>query len=294
MTPVVELQGARKRFGAVEALKGVDLTIGAGELVALLGPNGAGKTTSIALMLGLRYPTGGRARLFGLDPNDRRARSRCGVMLQESGTTAVLTVAEIVDLFRAYYPSPLPTARAIRLAGLDDKAGARIGTLSGGERQRLYFALAVCGDPEALFLDEPTVGMDVETRRAVLDSIRSLSNAGKTIVLTTHYLEEADQLAHRIVVIDHGVVIADATPREIKSRIPSKRVNFHAETAIDDVVFKGLPVQNLEIAGERVHLLSNEPEAVLRGLFERGVVVRDLEVTGADLEEAFLSLTRRA
>jgi ABC-2 type transport system ATP-binding protein len=294
MTPVVELQGARKRFGAIEALKGVDLTIGAGELVALLGPNGAGKTTSIALMLGLRHPTGGRARLFGLDPNDRRARSRCGVMLQESGTTAVLTVAEIVDLFRAYYPSPLPTARAIRLAGLDDKAGARIGTLSGGERQRLYFALAVCGDPEALFLDEPTVGMDVETRRAVLDSIRSLSNAGKTIVLTTHYLEEADQLAHRIVVIDHGVVIADATPREIKSRIPSKRVNFRAEAAIDEAVFKGLPVQNLEIAGERVHLLSNEPEAVLRGLFERGVAVRDLEVTGADLEEAFLSLTGRA
>jgi len=294
MTPVVELEGARKRFGAVEALKGVDLTIGAGELVALLGPNGAGKTTSIALMLGLRQPTGGRARLFGLDPNDRRARSRCGVMLQESGTTAVLTVAEIVDLFRAYYPSPLPTTRAIQLAGLNEKAGAKIGTLSGGERQRLYFALAVCGDPEALFLDEPTVGMDVETRRAVLDSIRSLSAAGKTIVLTTHYLEEADQLAHRIVVIDHGIVIADATPREIKSRIPSKRVNFHAETAIADVVFKGLPVQNLEIVDHRVHLLSNEPEAVLRGLFERGVVVRDLEVTGADLEEAFLSLTRRA
>ncbi len=174
-------------------------------------------------MLGLRRPTAGEVRLFGHDPNDRRARSRCGVMLQESGTTGVLTVREIVDLFRAYYPSPLPAARAIALAGLDAKAGARIGTLSGGERQRLYFALAVCGDPEALFLDEPTVGMDVETRRAVLESIRSLSAAGKTIVLTTHYLEEADQLAHRIVVIDHGVVIADATPREIKARIPSKR-----------------------------------------------------------------------
>jgi ABC-2 type transport system ATP-binding protein len=116
-----------------------------------------------------------------------------------------------VDLFRAYYPSPLPTDRAIALAGLEPKAGARIGTLSGGERQRLYFALAVCGDPEALFLDEPTVGMDVEARRGVLASIRALSSAGKTIVLTTHYLEEADQLAHRIVVIDHGVVIADAT-----------------------------------------------------------------------------------
>ena len=215
-------------------------------------------------------------------------------MLQESGTTGMLTVREIVDLFRAYYPSPLPAARAITLAGLDAKAGARAGTLSGGERQRLYFALAVCGDPEALFLDEPTVGMDVETRRGVLESIRSLSAAGKTIVLTTHYLEEADQLAHRIVVIDRGVVIADATPREIKARIPSKRINFRPETAVGDATFRGLPVQNLEIADHRVHLLSNEPEVVLRALFERGVVVRDLEVTGADLEEAFLSLTSRA
>jgi len=290
---IVELRGARKRFGEVEAVKGVDLTIGAGELVAMLGPNGAGKTTSISLMLGLRRPTAGEARLFGLDPADRRARSRCGVMLQESGTTGVLTVREIVDLFRAYYPSPLPTARAIALAGLEAKADSRAGTLSGGERQRLYFALAVCGDPEALFLDEPTVGMDVEARRGVLHGIRALSAAGKTIVLTTHYLEEADQLASRIVVIDRGVVIADATPREIKSRIPSKRINFRPETAVGEPTFHGLPVQNLEIADHRVHLLSNEPEAVLRGLFERGVVVRDLEVTGADLEEAFLSMTRR-
>jgi ABC-2 type transport system ATP-binding protein len=294
MAMVVELRGARKRFGELEAVKGVDLAIRAGEMVALLGPNGAGKTTSISLMLGLRRPTSGEARLFGVKPEDRRARSRCGVMLQESGTTGVLTVREMVDLFRSYYPSPLPTTRAIALAGLDEKAGARIGTLSGGERQRLYFALAVCGDPEALFLDEPTVGMDVEARRGVLDGIRALSRAGKTIVLTTHYLEEADQLAHRIVVIDHGIVIADATPREIKARIPSKRVNFTAESAIGEATFSGLPVQSLEIAGHLVHLLSHEPETVLRGLFERGVVLRDLEVTGADLEEAFLSMTRRA
>src|SRR5213593_3263288 len=293
MSPVVELRAARKRFGQVEALKGVDLAIGSGELVAMLGPNGAGKTTAISLMLGLRRPTGGEARLFGRDPADQRARSRCGVMLQESGTTGVLTVRELVDLFRSYYPSPLPAATAIARAGLDAKAGARAGTLSGGERQRLYFALAVCGDPEALFLDEPTVGMDVETRRGVLESIRSLSAAGKTIVLTTHYLDEADQLAHRIVVIDRGVVIADATPREIKSRIPSKRINFKPDTAVGASTFSGLPVQGLEVADHRVHLLSNEPEAVLRALFERGVVMRDLEVTGADLEEAFLSLTRR-
>src|SRR5437867_1836533 len=293
MSPVVELRAARKRFGQVEALKGVDLAIGTGELVAMLGPNGAGKTTSISLMLGLRRPTGGEARLFGFDPADQRARSRCGVMLQESGTTGVLTVRELVDLFRSYYPSPLPAATAIARAGLDAKAGARAGTLSGGERQRLYFALAVCGDPEALFLDEPTVGMDVEGRRAVLDSIRALSAAGKTIVLTTHYLEEADQLARRIVVIDRGVIIADATPRQLKSRIPSKRVSFSAGAPLGDAIFQGLAVQSVEVSGRRVRLLSHEPERVLKTLFERGVAVEDLEVTGADLEEAFLSLTAR-
>lgn len=290
---MVELRAVRKRFGQVEALQGVDLVIGARELVAMLGPNGAGKTTSISLMLGLRRPTGGEARLFGFDPADQRARSRCGVMLQESGTTGVLTVRELVDLFRSYYPSPLPAATAIARAGLDAKAGARAGTLSGGERQRLYFALAVCGDPEALFLDEPTVGMDVEGRRAVLDSIRALSAVGKTIVFTTHYLEEADQLARRIIVIDRGVVIADATPREIKSQIPSKRISFHTGAPVSDATFRGLPVQNLEVADHRVRLLSNEPELVLKALFERGVAVHDLEVTGADLEEAFLSLTTR-
>src|SRR5260370_36128240 len=214
-------------------------------------------------MLGLGRATGGEARLFGFDPGDQRARSRCGVMLQESGTTGVLTVRELVDLFRSYYPSPLPAATAIARAGLDAKAGARAATLSGGERQRLYFALAVCGDPEALFLDEPTVGMDVEGRRAVLGSLRALSAAGKTIVLTTHYLEEADQLAHRIIVIDHGVVIADATPREIKSRIPSKRINFRPGTAVGAATFNGLPVPNLEIADHRVPLLSNAPAAVV-------------------------------
>jgi ABC-2 type transport system ATP-binding protein len=290
---VVELRAARKRFGQVEALKCVDLAIGAGELVALLGPNGAGKTTSISLMLGLRRPTTGAARLFGLDPADRRARSRCGVMLQESGTTGVLTVREIVDLFRAYYPASLPAERAIVLAGLEAKANARIATLSGGERQRLYFALAVCGDPDALFLDEPTVGMDVEGRRAVLASIRTLSAAGKTIVLTTHYLEEADHLASRIVVIDRGVVIADATPREIKARIPSKRISFGVTAPVGDAAFQGLPVQSLEVQDRRVSLLSSEPEQVLKALFERSVTICDLEVTGADLEEAFLSLTSR-
>ena len=291
MATVVELIAARKRFGNVEAVRGVDLAIAAGEVVALLGPNGAGKTTSISLMLGLRQPTSGEARLFGLSPSDRRARSRCGVMLQESGVTAVLRVAEIVDLFRSYYPAPLPTERVLALSGLTDKAASFTGRLSGGERQRLYFALAICGDPEALFLDEPSVGMDVTARRGMVETIRAFAAAGKTIVLTTHYLDEADQLARRIVVIDHGVVIADASPPQIKARVASKRVSFSTTPPLTDDVLRTLPVRLLERDGARVRLLSGEPERLLHLLFERGVPVHELEVVGADLEEAFISLT---
>ena len=168
-----------------------------------------------------------------------------------------------------------------------------MGRLSGGQRQRLYFALAICGDPEVLFLDEPTVGMDVEGRLAFLASIRALAADGRTVVLTTHYLEEADELAERVVVIDHGVVVADAPPRELKSRIAVRRVSFRAGTPVGEATFAGLPVVNLEIAGDRVRLLTSEPEIVLRRLFEGGAMIGELEVAGASLEEAFLSLTGR-
>jgi ABC-2 type transport system ATP-binding protein len=292
-SPVVELIEASKRYGQVEALRGVSLTIQPGEIVAMLGPNGAGKTTSISLMLGLRQPTGGQVRLFGLPPTDRRARSRAGVMLQESGTTGVLTVRELVALFGTYYPSPLPTDRAVAMAGLADKADARVATLSGGQRQRLYFALAICGDPDVLFLDEPTVGMDIEARRAFVASIQTLAGAGKTVVFTTHYLREAEELARRIVVIDRGLVIADATPRELMSKVAAKRVSFSVSPPLAADAFGGLALAALDVSDGRVRFLTNEPEVILRALFERGVEMRDLEVIGADLEEAFLSLTRR-
>jgi ABC-2 type transport system ATP-binding protein len=290
---IVELIEVHKRYGAVEALRGVSLAIRAGEVLAMLGPNGAGKTTSISLMVGLRRATSGQARLFGLDPTDRRARSRSGVMLQESGVPATLTVREVIDLFRSYYGAPLTTVRAIDLAGLGARADARVGRLSGGERQRLYLALAICGDPEVLFLDEPTVGMDVEARRACLETIADLARAGRTIVLTTHYLEEADQVAQRVVVIDRGAIIADGAPGEIKARVASKRVRFRTPTELGRADFAGLPVERLEIEGAEVRFLSNEPEAVLRELFRRKVVLSDLEVAGAALEEAFISLTNR-
>jgi ABC-2 type transport system ATP-binding protein len=290
MPVAAQLIDATKKYGAVEALKGVSLDIELGQVVAMLGPNGAGKTTSISLLLGLRKPTSGKARLFGLDPSDLNARSRVGVMLQESGIPEMLKVREIVDLFRSYYPKPMARDRAISMAGLEEKANALVKQLSGGQRQRLYFALAVCGDPEVLFLDEPTVGMDVEGRRSFIERIAEFANMGRTVVLTTHYLEEADQLAKRVVVIDRGLVIADASPREIKSRVAGKRVRFTA-AALTDKDLDGLQVTASTIADHRVQLLTNQPEAILRELFRRGVEISDLEVSGADLEDAFISLT---
>ena len=293
MAAVVELVGAHKSFGETEAVRGVDLAIEPGRLVAILGPNGAGKTTVISLMLGLRKPTAGRALLFGIDPADRRARSRVGVMLQESGVPNTLKVKELMGLFASYYPHSLPLSRTLALSDLADKADSSVGQLSGGQKQRLYFALAICGDPEVIFLDEPTVGMDVQYRRLFLDSIRQFATAGKTIILTTHYLDEADELAERIVVIGHGKVIADGTPREIKSRVAGKKMSFTSD-GMSASNFDGLPVSNLDIRDGRVKLLSNAPEDVLRELFRRGLTIADLEVTGADLEEAFISITREA
>jgi len=291
--PTVELVGVTKRYGELVAVDNVSLAIQSGELVAMLGPNGAGKTTSINLMLGLRKPTSGQARLFGMDPKDLKARSRIGVMLQESGVPGMLRVEELVGLFCSYYPRPLPAAQAIAMAGLEEKAKTLVKDLSGGQHQRLYLALALCGDPEVLFLDEPTVGMDVEGRRRFLREIADLGARGRTIVLTTHYLEEADQLAQRIIVIDRGRLVADASPAQIKSRVAGKRITFTTAAMLDEGQLTGLPLNSQQIEDHHVRLLTNQPEEVLRELFRRGVEVSNLEVAGADLEEAFVAMTSR-
>ena len=290
MTPAAQLVDATKRYGSVEALKGISFEIELGDVVAMLGPNGAGKTTAISLLLGLRKPTSGKALLFGVDPTNLLARSRVGVMLQESGVPGMLKVSEIVDLFRSYYPNPLPRERAVAMAGLEEKANSLVKELSGGQRQRLYFALAVCGNPDVLFLDEPTVGMDVEGRRSFIERIAEFAKMGRTVVLTTHYLEEADQLAKRVIVIDRGVVIADAPPAEIKSKVAGRRVRFVA-AGLDEKDLEGLPVSAATVKDHSVQLLTNQPEAVLRELFRRGVDMTELEVSGADLEDAFIALT---
>jgi ABC-2 type transport system ATP-binding protein len=292
--PVIEMASVHKAFGTIRALNGVDLRIERGECVAILGPNGAGKTTAISLMLGMREPTAGTVRFLGLPPGSREARSRRAAMLQDSGVPASLTVRELVDLFRAYYPAPMAAADALDLAGLGDQARKRAGALSGGQRQRLYFALAVCGNPPVLFLDEPTVAMDVASRIAFLDSVAGFAAAGRTVVLTTHFMEEADQVAQRIVVIDRGRIIADAPPSQVKARACGKRVRFRVAQVIDDEVFRGMPLTGLAMRESEVRFLTNEPEPILAELFRRGTPISDLEVGGADLEEAFLALTGAA
>ena len=287
---VVQLVDAHKSFGRVEALRGVSLTVRPGELVGFLGPNGAGKTTAISLMIGLRRPSSGKALLFGLDPNDLRARSRTGVMLQESGIPLTLKVREVVDLFRTYYPKPLPTATVVEMADLGDFQGKLIKNLSGGQRQRVYFALAICGDPDALFLDEPTVGLDTATRRAFWEQVRGFKKRGKSIVLTTHYLDEADALADRIVVIDHGLIVVEDSPDAIRGRVPGKKVTFHWPGVTAEAM-AGLPVESLVVDGPRVAFLTSSPEEVLRALFAQGAPLTELEVAGAGLEEAVLVLT---
>ncbi len=289
--PIVELRGVTKRYGDVVALDGVDLEVRRGEIVAFLGPNGAGKTTSISLMLGLRQPTDGTVRVFGMSPLDRRARTMRGAMLQDVGLLPLLTVREIVNLFRTYYPSPLATATVLGLIGLESKASARVGTLSGGQKQRLAYGLAICGDPPALFLDEPTAGMDVSGRRAFLGEIGELGGQGRTIFLTTHFLDEADAVARRVVVIDRGRIVADGTPSQIKSRAAGRKVSFRCEPALTAQDLDGLPVSAVTISNHTVGFLTNEPEAILAELFRRGLSLSELEVTGADLEEAFLLLT---
>ncbi len=287
----VELHNAVKTFGAVQALRGIDFAVQPGETVALLGPNGAGKTTAISLMLGLRAPTTGSAALFGRDPRDPASRTRIGVMLQESGVPDTLKVREVAELFRRLYPRPIDVREALHIARLEEKANALVATLSGGQKQRLYFALAVVGDPDLLFLDEPTVSLDVEARRAFWEQIGGMVGAGKTIILTTHYLEEADALADRIVVINQGRIVVEGSPSEIKARVGAKRVRFRAAD-FDDMRLPLLPgVQRATRVADMVEVYTLQPELLLATLFREGVSIHELEVVGAGLEDAFLSLT---
>jgi ABC-2 type transport system ATP-binding protein len=287
---IARLSGVTKRYGQVTALDNFSLTLNAGEVVALLGPNGAGKTTAVRLLLGLISPHAGSVRVLGRDPRDSDARTRIGAMLQVSRVPEMLRVREHIDLFRTYYPAPLSAAEVIRIAKLEGFENQMFGKLSGGQKQRALFGLALCGNPDLIFLDEPTVGMDIESRRALWDQVRALSAAGKTILLTTHYLEEADMLAHRVVVINKGKLVCEGTPAEIKHRVSGRRIR--CITQLDPDFLRTLPtVSSVEQDREAVVIVAERPEAVVREMLLRDETLHGLEIAAAALEDAFLALT---
>jgi len=287
--PVAELERVTHRYGAIEALSGVTIALEPGKVTGLLGPNGAGKTTVVRLLCGISRPSSGVARLFGGDPQDVAGRRRLGVMLQIGRVPESLTVREHVHLFSCYYPNPLPVGEVLALAGLEDVADRLYRRLSGGQQQRVQFALAICGNPALLFLDEPTVGMDVESRRRFWASVRALAEAGRSVLLATHYLEEADALAHRIVVLGRGRVIADGTPAEIKRLAAGHELR--CRTRLPRPRLEALPgVQRVWDEASGVLLLTSDSDRTLRALVAADETASDIDVRGAGLEDAFLAL----
>lgn len=290
---VASLDGVSMKYGNIRALRGVDFQVRSGEVVALLGPNGAGKTTAVKLLLGLLQPNAGKAQVFGGDPTNPENRMRTGAMLQVGRVPETLRVREHIDLFSSYYPKPMPPAEVLAAAGLEKLADRKFGDLSGGQRQRVLFALAICGDPDLLFLDEPTVGLDVEARRMLWDEIRRMVSRGKTVLLTTHYLQEADELADRVAVINQGEIIAQGTPSEIKAKTAGKKIR--CITSLSLSALRQIPgVTDAREDREAVELHGVAVEPIVRELLQQDASLSGLEITSAGLEEAFLALTQDA
>jgi len=290
-SPIASVVNLRKAYGSLVALDGINLDIHAGELLALLGPNGAGKTTLVRILLGLAKADAGQVSVFGANPQVGHAQTRLGAMLQVGRVPETLRVAEHIDLFSSYYPRPLSLNETLEIAGLTDIRNRPFGEISGGQKQRVLFGIAICGNPDLLFLDEPTVGLDVEARRLMWSQIRSLIARGKTVLLTTHYLNEADALADRIVVLNHGRIVAEGTPDEIKTRAIGKQIRCTSGLSIAEIQ-KIAGVISAKAERNRFELVVNSAEPVMRELLDRDRTLADLEVVNAGLEDAFLELTR--
>jgi len=287
---IAELRNATKRFGPVTALDGFNLKLERGRILALLGRNGAGKTTAVRCLLGLTAPETGEARVFGRDPREREARQRMGVMLQTGQVPETLRAREHIALFSSYYPKPMPMAAVVEAAGLAGIEDRLYRKLSGGQQQRVLFALAICGNPDLLVLDEPTAGLDVESRRALWEHVRAYAARGGSVLLTTHYLPEADALADHVVLINKGRTHAEGTPEEIKARTGQRtlrcvtKMPLAAVTALDEV-------DQVEPQGAGICIVTASPDRVLAQLFALDGTLHGIEVTAPGLEEAFLEMT---
>ncbi|HEV2950617.1 MAG TPA: ABC transporter ATP-binding protein [Actinomycetota bacterium] len=291
---VIEIKGLRKSYGDVEAVRGIDLSVDRGEVFALLGPNGAGKTTATEILEGYRPRDGGEVSVLGHDParGDRELKRRIGIVLQSTGVDPFLTVRETIDQYGAFYTEPRPTEEVIQLVGLSEKRDSRVNKLSGGQQRRLDVAIALAGDPELLFLDEPTTGFDPSARRNAWHLLRNLTSLGKTIWLTTHFMDEAQYLAQRVAVIKGGEIVAEGPPDSLGGRAAMKtRIRFRLPAGTADTPGLGespLPDGSFELPADDATRTIHE----LTGwALERGVSFESLEVTRPSLEDVYLELT---
>jgi ABC-2 type transport system ATP-binding protein len=292
-TPLATLSAVRKRFGKITALDGLDLAVTRGELLALLGPNGAGKSTAISLLLGLQRPDEGSATLFGQDPQEVSARRRIGIMMQEVALSPVMRPREFLTQVASYYPTPYEVQSVIQRLGLEKVADRTYKDLSGGQKRQVQFAMAIVGRPELLFLDEPSVGMDTNARAALWQVVRDLIHEGCSIVLTTHYLEEAEALADRVAVVAHGRLVAGGSVDEIRAHVSRKTIQCRSSLARTQ--FQSWPeVLDVNEESGRQTIVTRDAEAVLRRLLAADAEVRDIEVRRAGLAEAFTELTAAA
>jgi ABC-2 type transport system ATP-binding protein len=287
----IELQGLVKSFGAVKAVRGIDVSVAAGETVALLGPNGAGKSTTIDMLLGLLEPDAGTVSVFGTAPRAAIDRGAVGAMLQTGALIRDLAVRELVAMMASLYPQPLAVDEVLDLTGISDIAERRTQKLSGGQAQRVRFAVALVSNPDLLVLDEPTVAMDVEARRDFWTTMREFASRGKTVLFATHYLEEADAYADRVVLMAHGSVVADGPPTEIKAMVGTRVIRTTLPNAPLESLERLPGVTLVERRGESVVLSCTDSDAAIRALLAAFAEAKDIEITGAGLEQAFLQLT---
>ncbi len=294
MTAIV-VDGLRKSYGEIEAVRGISFNVEEGEVFGLLGPNGAGKTTTIEILEGYRARDAGNVTVLGVDPHSggRKLRERVGLVLQEAAVPPMLSVTELVELYRGYYPAPRPAAEIIELVGLTEKAGERVRKLSGGQQRRLDVALGLVGDPELIFLDEPTTGFDPSARRAAWEVVRNMRTLGKTIVLTTHYMDEAQYLADRICVIAQGLVVAQGTPETLRAGTDQlTHIRFEMPSGVDPAALP-LPVRFEEVTAI---IETKTPTRTLHDLttwaVAHGLELPNLEVTRPSLEDVYLELTK--
>ena len=288
---VVTFDNVSKHYGSLKAVDGLSLELRTEETVALLGPNGAGKSTSLDMLLALRKPTSGKIAMFGEDPYHAVKSGRVGAMLQSGGLMPEVTVRELVTLIAGLHPRPVPVNKTLRSAGIESIADQRVDRLSGGQTQRVRFALAIAGESDLIVLDEPTAAMDVETRQRFWTTMKEEVAEGRTLLFATHYLEEADQAADRILVINRGRLLADGTPAEIKERAGAKRISFRLDK-VNEPYLLGLPgLVNLDVRHDHVQIQTKDSDETLYAVLDAGLRPRDIEVTSLGLEQAFLAIT---